>query len=235
MPVFRINKTDNYTVMSNYHLKDKNLSLKGKGLLSLMLSLPPEWDYSIKGLCKIIKENETALKSTLKELKQLRYLNVTKFYPNETNSGHIEYVYDVFEIPNQESPNQPLENLPVEPEPVEDPLQINTNIINTKEISEDINTVVEEENLTNDENNSIEYRELEDLEINELQKLKQLVLENRNTKNITYREIQKQFHLVDKVTYDTPMLCNELIDWKQKKQSLSCGVGRDIPVDPEVF
>ena len=234
MSVFRINKTDNYTVMSNYHLKDKNLSLKGKGLLSLMLSLPPEWDYSIKGLCKIIKENETALKSTLKELKQLRYLNVTKFYPNETNSGHIEYVYDVFEIPNQESPNQPLENLPVESEPVETHRQINTNIINTKEINKE-NCIVEEENLTTNKNNSAEYRELEDLEINELQKLKQVVLENRDTKNITYREIQKQFQLVDKITYDTPMLCNELIKLKLKKKEVLYGVERNISVDPEVF
>lgn len=110
--------------------------------------------------------------------------------------------------------------------------RINNNINNK---NKNINTVVEEENLTTNENNSVEYRELEDLEINELQKLKQVVLENRDTKNITYREIQKQFQLVDKITYDTPMLCNELIKLKLKKKEVLYGVGRDISVDPEVF
>ena len=50
MAVFRVEKTDNYTVMSNYHLRDKSISLKAKGLLSQMLSLPPEWDYTLQGL-----------------------------------------------------------------------------------------------------------------------------------------------------------------------------------------
>ena len=49
MSVFKIEKNKNYTVMSNYHLRDKNLSYKAKGLLSFMLSLPEEWDYSMKG------------------------------------------------------------------------------------------------------------------------------------------------------------------------------------------
>lgn len=56
MPVFKIEKNDNYTVMSNYHLRDKNLSYKAKGLLSFMLSLPNNWDYSLAGLCSISKE-----------------------------------------------------------------------------------------------------------------------------------------------------------------------------------
>ena len=69
MSVFRINKTKNYTVMSNYHLQDRNLSYKAKGLLSYMLSLPSDWDYSIKGLVALSKENITSIKSGLKELK----------------------------------------------------------------------------------------------------------------------------------------------------------------------
>lgn len=56
MPVFRIEKTKDYTVMSNHHLKDKELTLKAKGLLSLMLSLPENWDYTTKGLTYICKE-----------------------------------------------------------------------------------------------------------------------------------------------------------------------------------
>ena len=56
MSVFKIEKNNNYTVMSNYHLRDKNLSYKAKGLLSFMLSLPEDWDYSLAGLCSISKE-----------------------------------------------------------------------------------------------------------------------------------------------------------------------------------
>lgn len=59
MSIVRVNKTNNYTVMSNYHLRNRELSLKAKGLLSLMLSLPDDWDYSIAGLVAICKENET--------------------------------------------------------------------------------------------------------------------------------------------------------------------------------
>ena len=61
--VFRVQKTRDYTVMSNAHLKDKGLSLKAKGLLSVMLSLPDEWDYSIDGLVSISKENKTAIQA----------------------------------------------------------------------------------------------------------------------------------------------------------------------------
>ena len=59
MAVFRIEKTRDYTVMSNHHLRDKSLSLKAKGLLSLMLSLPEEWDYTTKGLARICKDERT--------------------------------------------------------------------------------------------------------------------------------------------------------------------------------
>lgn len=69
MSVIRVHKSKNFTVMSNVHLRDKNLSLKSKGLLSMMLSLPDDWEYSIAGLCKICKENETAIKSSINELK----------------------------------------------------------------------------------------------------------------------------------------------------------------------
>ena len=58
MAVFKIEKNKNYTVMSNYHLRDKRMSLKAKGLLSFMLSLPEDWDYSINGLVKVSKEGK---------------------------------------------------------------------------------------------------------------------------------------------------------------------------------
>lgn len=136
MSVIRVNKTKNYTVMSNEHLNDRRLSLKAKGLLSVMLSLPDTWDYSISGLVAICKESETAVKSTLNELKSCGYLVVTKKMPNETESGRIGYVYDIFEKAQKEKQGvekQGVENLGVENLGVENVRQLNTKELNTKE------------------------------------------------------------------------------------------------------
>ena len=73
MAVFRVEKTRNYTVMSNQHLRDKRLSLKAKGLLSLMLSLPEDWDYTTKGLAKICKDGVDSICSTVNELEEHGY------------------------------------------------------------------------------------------------------------------------------------------------------------------
>lgn len=137
MAIFRTHKNQNYTVMSNYHLKDKNMSLKAKGLLSVMLSLPDDWDYSLAGLIAICKENETAVKSALKELKDFGYIRIDKLMPNETESGRIEYVYNVFEQPQmkQEHKKQELENQPLENQPIENHVQLNTKKQNTKELN----------------------------------------------------------------------------------------------------
>lgn len=112
MSVIRVNKTKDYTIMSNYHLKEKDMSLKAKGLLSQMLSLPDNWDYTIKGLAAINKETESTIKSILEELKNFHYLVVTKKMPNETSSGRIEYIYDIYEKPfnkKQEGKKQEVE------------------------------------------------------------------------------------------------------------------------------
>ncbi len=68
MTVFRVEKTNNFTVMSNHHLKNKALSLKAKGLLSVMLGLPEEWDYTLKGLAYISREGVDAIRVAVKEL-----------------------------------------------------------------------------------------------------------------------------------------------------------------------
>lgn len=143
MSVIRVNKTNNYTVMSNEHLKDKRLSLKAKGLLSVMLSLPDTWDYSISGLVAICKESETAVKSTLNELKSCGYLVVTKKMPNETESGRIEYAYDIFEKAQTEKQlveKQGVENLVVENLGVENVRQLNTKEANTDKSNTDKST-----------------------------------------------------------------------------------------------
>ncbi len=95
--VCRVNKNTNFTAMGNYHLRSTALSLKAIGLISKVLSLPDKWDYTIKGLAKICKENETAIESTLRELKELGYLKVTKLYPDQTINKKIGYKYDFYE------------------------------------------------------------------------------------------------------------------------------------------
>lgn len=134
MAKFKVKKTKDYTIMSNYHLKEKNMSLKAKGLLSVMLSLPDNWDYSIAGLVAISQENETAIKSALSELKQFGYLEVIKLMPNESETGRIDYIYNVYEKPKQEVEKQEVENLPLEFLDVENQGQLNTNnkILNNK-------------------------------------------------------------------------------------------------------
>lgn len=134
--VFRIEKNKNYTVMSNYHLRDKNLSLKTKGLLSIMLSLPDDWDYSIAGLTTICKDGESAVRSALKELEEHGYLKRERVY----ESGKIiDWNYIVYEQPNID---QDVENLDVENQHVGFRTQLNTNKQNTENkndiISKDI-------------------------------------------------------------------------------------------------
>lgn len=130
MAVFRVIKNENYTTVSNYHLKDKRLSLKAKGLLTMMLSLKEDWNYSIAGLAAISKENETAIKSGLNELKEYGYLEVIKKNPNETDNGRYGYIYNIYEEP-QEYEKQALEKqgveiLGVEFQGVENLPQLNT-------------------------------------------------------------------------------------------------------------
>ena len=139
MSVIRVNHNTNYTVMSNVHLRDMRLSLKSIGLLSKILSLPPEWDYTVEGLTAICKDGVTAVKSALKELKDCGYLIVTKRMPNETETGRIEYEYEIFEQPQgkQEAEKQEVENLPLENLPIENQRQLNTEILSKEELSKE--------------------------------------------------------------------------------------------------
>ena len=98
----RVNKTDNFTIVSSLLLRSKEISLKSLGLLLRVLSFPDDWDYSVAGLVFICKEGKTAIDSALKELKNIGYLVVTKLYANMTASKGIEYVYDFFENPISE-------------------------------------------------------------------------------------------------------------------------------------
>ena len=152
MAYFRVNKSKNYTVMSNHHLRDKNLSLRAIGLLSKMLSLPDNWDYSIKGLVAICKDKESTVRGALSELKEQGYVVVTKLMPGTTSSGRIEYVYDIYESPRNQTGEkqgggkQGLEKQGVEFQGLEfldlvKRAQLNTKEVSTKELNtERVNT-----------------------------------------------------------------------------------------------
>ena len=107
MSTFRVNKNVNYTVMSNYHLQDKKLSLKAKGLLSYMLSLPDDWDYSLKGLTTGCRDGIDSVRSAVHELEDGGYLCRSKV--RDARGRIIDYNYEVFELPQKE----PAEDVPV--------------------------------------------------------------------------------------------------------------------------
>lgn len=100
MAVIRVSKTKGFSVMSNYHLRDKNLSLKAKGLLSMMLSLPDGWHYTIRGLASICKEGVESISSGIRELEKCGY--VRRHQPNiDGKFQEIEYV--IYEMPQNEA------------------------------------------------------------------------------------------------------------------------------------
>lgn len=126
MSVIRVQKTKDYTVLSNHHLKNKNLSLKAKGLLSVMLSLPDNWDYSISGLVAISKEGKTSIRATIQELEENGYIQRNRTHDEK---GRISYEYIVYEKPCTE--NLHTDNLCTENLPQLNTKQSNTNKLNT--------------------------------------------------------------------------------------------------------
>ena len=145
MGVFRVNKNRNYTVMSNVHLRDKALPLKAKGLLSLMLSLPEDWDYSMRGLAKLSADGLDSTRAAVKALERSGYVVRRQLYDSRGRFSNNEYT--VFEIPQPSSPSSdlPLTGKPSTEKPPSDaplsgkPSQINTEQVITQVINTDLN------------------------------------------------------------------------------------------------
>lgn len=114
MPVFRVEKNKNYTTMANYHLRDPRLSLKAKGLLSLILSLPEDWDYTIPGLAALSRDGKDAVRSCLDELGGAGYVRRSRTHKEDGTFGGNEYV--VYEHP-QGVEDQPASENPTMDEP----------------------------------------------------------------------------------------------------------------------
>ena len=110
MAVFRIERNRDYTVMSNHHLRDTELSLKSKGLLSMMLSLPEEWNYTTRGLAAICKEGADCIGSALRELEQAGYIVRSRLRDSKGKIVDVEYI--IYETPHKPRP----QSAPPEPE-----------------------------------------------------------------------------------------------------------------------
>ena len=142
MAVFRVEKTKDFTIMCNHHLRNTELSLKAKGLLSLMLSLPEDWDYTTKGLAHICRDGVDSITTALKELERHGYLTRQRLRYENGQLGDIEYTIHEKPVnaekqedsPKRENPRQvnPRQAKPEQAEPEqENPAQLNTNRSNT--------------------------------------------------------------------------------------------------------
>ncbi len=164
MAVFRVEKTRDYTVMSNHHLRNTDLSLKAKGLLSLMLSLPENWDYTTKGLACICKDGIDSINSGVKELEVNGYVIRRRLRNEKGQLTTTEYTIfeqpqnlDITDIPPkgenpildnpildnqaQEKPilENPILEKPKQAEPIlGNPHQLSTNILNTNSLNTDL-------------------------------------------------------------------------------------------------
>lgn len=156
MAIIRVEKTKDYTTMSNYHFREKDMSLKAKGLLSLILSLPEEWDYTLAGLSMLCRDGKDSVRTALTELEEFGYVETARVRDEKGRLQGTEYIVreiPVSSLPEKEEPvleeptlekpalekpileNPTLENPTLEKPTLENPTQLNTNISNTKKLN----------------------------------------------------------------------------------------------------
>lgn len=202
MSVIRTIKNENYTTMCNTHLRDKNLSLKAKGLLSMMLSLPDKWHYSVKGLEGICKESKNTINSVLNELEDNNYLVRRRRYCNgkiseweyiifENNENHDE---ELLHLKNEDIENEDIEIQDIENRDVyKITKELSTNRLNTNEYKE--------KNIKKESVNSViaEYTENKDLQ----DALHDFVdMRTKVRKPLTVRAMKLSLNELDKLAVD---------------------------------
>ena len=139
MAVFRVEKSRDYTVMSNHHLRNTDLSLKSKGLLSQMLSLPEEWDYTLKGLSKINREGIDAIREAIRELERAGYVTRTRVRNEKGQLGAADYVIHEFPVPPKPTLENPTQDKPISENPtLENPMQKNPTQLNKELLSKEL-------------------------------------------------------------------------------------------------
>ena len=194
MAVFRVERTGDYTVMSNFHLKDKRLSLKAKGLLSQMLSLPDDWDYTLSGLSYINRESKDAIRSAVNELETAGYIR--RRQTTDASGKFAANEYTIFERPIEGEPmlDKPSSENPITVNPsAVNPLPENPTQLNTKKSN------TQKQNTHGSNTDSIPFRETaagnpperkgrDAMSMEEMQNYRELILEN-----IEYDHLRRQF------------------------------------------
>lgn len=201
MSVIRVHKTANFTVMSNYHFKEKKMSLKAKGMLSLMLSLPEDWDYTVAGLVTLSSDGKDSVNSALKELESFGYLTRRRMTNSKGQFAGMEY--NIFEQPQE----KPIADKPIQDTPIQDkPMQEKQPQLNTYHINHLFDLIFTELSTNDAEliaayRDYVRMREEMDAPLNELS-LKKLIARAKRLSNNNTR--------IEKVLLETAVINN----WK---------------------
>ncbi|MCI6708165.1 MAG: DUF6017 domain-containing protein [Butyricicoccus pullicaecorum] len=227
MAVFRIERTRDYTVMSNHHLRNHELSLKAKGLLSMMLSLPDDWNYTTRGLAKICKEGVDAIGNALRELETAGYIVRNQLRDRQGRISDTEYV--IYEQPQPKNPDTPqpdtaspdTENPDMEKPDTEKPAELNIEKPNTQK-----------QNTHRASTDSIPFRETaavrpperkgrDAMSVSEMESYRDLILEN-----IEYDYLCREFSTYREDLDEIVELMVETVCAKRKTTRIA---GADFP------
>ncbi|WP_195231026.1 DUF6017 domain-containing protein [Coprococcus comes] len=227
MAVFRIERTRDYTVMSNHHLRNHELSLKAKGLLSMMLSLPDDWNYTTRGLAKICKEGVDAIGNALRELETAGYIVRNQLRDRQGRISDTEYV--IYEQPQPKNPDTPqpdtaspdTENPDMEKPDTEKPAELNIEKPNTQK-----------QNTHRASTDSIPFRETaavrpperkgrDAMSVSEMESYRDLILEN-----IEYDYLCREFSTYREDLDEIVELIVETVCAKRKTTRIA---GSDFP------
>ena len=222
MAVFRIERTRDYTVMSNHHLRNANLSLKAKGLLSMMLSLPEDWNYTTRGLAKICKEGVDAIGAALRELEAAGYIVRHKLRDRQGRISDTEYViYEQPQLRKPDTDSPDTENPYMDKPDTEKPAELNIEKSNTQK-----------QNIYGSSTDSIPFRETaaarpperkgrDAMSVTEIENYRELILEN-----IEYDCLKQRYPLYLDDLNEIVELLVETVCAKRKTTRIS---GADFP------
>lgn len=222
MAVFRIERTRDYTVMSNHHLRNANLSLKAKGLLSMMLSLPEDWNYTTRGLAKICKEGVDAIGAALRELEATGYIVRHKLRDRQGRISDTEYViYEQPQLRKPDTDSPDTENPYMDKPDTEKPAELNIEKSNTQK-----------QNIYGSSTDSIPFRETaaarpperkgrDAMSVSEIENYRELILEN-----IEYDYLCREFSTYREDLDEIVELMVETVCAKRKTTRIA---GSDFP------
>ena len=222
MAVFRIERTRDYTVMSNHHLRNANLSLKAKGLLSMMLSLPEDWNYTTRGLAKICKEGVDAIGAALRELEAAGYIVRHKLRDRQGRISDTEYViYEQPQLRKPDTDSPDTENPDMDKPDTEKPAELNIEKPNTQK-----------QNTHGASTDSIPFRETaaaqlperkgrDAMSVSEIENYRELILEN-----IEYDYLCREFSTYREDLDEIVELMVETVCAKRKTTRIA---GSDFP------